>query len=131
MSTEVAVLALSALLAAVQLAVLSLVANRQMSSRWLVGPRDEPRAVPPMVGRLTRAFDNQVEGLVLFTAAVAAVEFSGANGPLTATAAQVYLAARVLYGPAYAAGIPWIRSIIWSFGFVATLAMLIAALASG
>ena len=48
--------------------------------------------------------------------------------PFTAACAWTYLAARALYVPAYALGWnPW-RSLIWAFGFLATLAMLIAAL---
>lgn len=128
MTTEIAVLALAGLLAGAQLVLLSVVANLTMSSRWLVGPRDEPREVPRLAGRLKRAFDNHVEGLVMFTVAAVAVELSGAGSGVTATAAAVYLAARVLYVPAYAFGIPWVRSLIWAAGFLATMTMLAAAL---
>ena len=46
----------------------------------------------------------------------------------TAACAWVYLAARVLYVPAYLLGwVPW-RSLIWAVGFLATMALLLAAL---
>ena len=128
MTVELLVLALAVLLAAVQVGVLSLVANLTMSTRWLVGPRDEPREPPKMLGRLARAYDNHVVSLVLFTAAVIVVEGSGRGSDVTATAALVYLAARVLYGPAYASGVPWVRSLIWIVGLAATVLMVLAAL---
>lgn len=131
MSTEVAVLALSGLLAAVMLIALSIAANLTMPRTWLAGARDKPREYPVLVGRLDRAFRNHLEGLAMFTAAVVAVEAAGAHSALTATAAQVYLAARVLYGPVYAAGVPWVRSAIWFVGFAATVTLLIAALFAG
>ena len=47
---------------------------------------------------------------------------------LTAVLAWVFVGARVLYYPAYACGwVPW-RSLIWSVGAVATLALLILGL---
>jgi uncharacterized MAPEG superfamily protein len=45
--------------------------------------------------------------------------------------AWAYLAARILYVPAYAMGlVPW-RSVVWFVGFGATVAMILAALLSG
>ena len=129
MSVELLVLALAVLLAALQAGLLSLVANLTMSTGWLVGPRDEPRKLPRMAGRLSRAYDNHVASLVLFTAAVIVVEGAGRASDPTATAALVYLAARVLYVPAYAAGVPWVRSLIWAVGLLATVVMVAAGLA--
>lgn len=128
MTAELVVLALAGLVAAGQLCLLSAAANLTMPTDWLVGPRDQPHEVPRMAGRLMRAWNNMLESLILFTAAVLVVELSGRNSAVTATAAQVYLAARVLYVPAYALGLPWVRTVIWAFGFFATVAMLIAAL---
>lgn len=128
MTVELLALALAVLLAAIHVCVLSLVANLTMPTRWLVGPRDEPREMPRMVGRLSRAYENHLASLVLFTAAVIVVEGSGRGSDLTATAALVYLGARVLYGPAYASGVPWVRSLVWAVGFFATVLMVLAAL---
>ena len=128
MSIELLVLALAVLLAALQACLLSLVANLTMSTRWLVGPRDEPREIPRMAGRLSRAYENHLASLVLFTAAVIVVEGADRGSDLTATAALVYLAARVLYVPAYASGVPWVRSLIWAAGFLATVATVVAGL---
>ena len=95
--------------------------------------RDRPpsREVAPLTGRLGRAMDNHFEGLILFGIAVLVVALSGAGTALTAACAWAYLAARVLYVPAYALGWrPW-RSVIWMVGFGATMLMVLLALLSG
>ena len=72
--------------------------------------------------------DNHFEAMALFTIAVVALSISGKGGALTAACAWVYLAARILYVPAYAFGwSPW-RSAIFGVGATATMVMLLAAL---
>ncbi len=81
-----------------------------------------------MTGRLRRAVDNHFEALALFTIAVVVVTLSGSASALTAACAWIYLAARVLYVPAYAFGwSPW-RSLIFGIGAAATGVMILAAL---
>jgi len=53
---------------------------------------------------------------------------SGQNSSFTAACAWVYLAARILYVPAYAFGWTPGRSLIWAAGFLATVLILVAAL---
>ena len=77
-----------------------------------------------MAGRLKRAFDNHFDGLILFTIAVVVVVLGNASSTTTETCAWIYLAARILYVPAYASGIFLVRSLIWSVGFGATFVML-------
>jgi len=130
MAAELTVLALAVLLAAVQLSLFAAPANRAVGSRYLAGPRDD--GVPPLptgTARLQRAFQNHMEGLVLFAAATLVVVAGQASSAVTAGAAWIYLAARVVYVPLYWAGVPWARSAVWAVGFFATLAMVIAALA--
>ena len=56
------------------------------------------------------------------------VTLSGAASGLTAACAWIYLAARILYVPAYAFGwSPW-RSVIFGVGATATLVMILVAL---
>ena len=62
------------------------------------------------------------------TPAVLVVVAGGKASWFTGLLAVIYLLARILYVPAYAYGwTPW-RSLIWTVGFFATLAMLLAAL---
>ena len=130
MAAETTALGLAALLQAVQIGLAGAVMNRDTGPRWNAGPRDSQPEFSPLTGRLRRAVNNHFEALALFTIAVVLVMLTGASSGLTATAAWLYLAARVLYVPAYAYGwTPW-RSLIWAVGFVATLAMILTALLS-
>lgn len=130
MTPEATVLGLAALLQALQIGLAGAAMNRDVGPRWNAGPRDDQPQFSVLTGRLRRAVANHFEGLALFTIAVVLVALSGAASAMTAAAAWLYLAARVLYVPAYALGwTPW-RSLIWGVGFVATLAMILAALLS-
>lgn len=128
MTPELTVLVLAALLQFAQIALAGAVMNRDVGVDYNAGPRDETVAFSPLTGRLRRAVDNHFEALALFTIAVVAVSISGKGGTLTAACAWAYLAARILYVPAYAFGwSPW-RSVIFGIGALATLVMLLVAL---
>ncbi|MFP4360100.1 MAG: MAPEG family protein [Alphaproteobacteria bacterium] len=125
---ELQVLGLAALLWVIQLAVAAVAANRQIGPDYLMGPRDEGKPLAGRPARLKRALDNHGEGLLLFTIAVLLVALGEASNAVTTLAAWVYLAARVVYVPAYALGwTPW-RSLIWTVGFVASLVLLLVGL---
>jgi uncharacterized MAPEG superfamily protein len=127
-TAELAVLALTALLQVGQIMLAGWGMNRDAGVAYNVRPRDAPAAYSPLTGRLRRAVDNHFEAMALFTIAVVVVTLSGAAGELTAACAWVYLAARVLYVPAYAFGwSPW-RSAIYAVGALATVLMLLVAL---
>ncbi|MEM9138447.1 MAG: MAPEG family protein [Pseudomonadota bacterium] len=128
MSAEVAALGWAALLAFVQLVLYAVPANRELGVGYTMGPRDEERGPTGIGGRLRRAYFNHIEGLVLFAVAVLTLEMGDANSGATAMAAWIYLAARVAYVPAYAAGIPVLRSAIWAAGAGATVFILMSAL---
>ncbi len=129
MTPELTALTLAALLQVVQFTLYSVTAQKQVGSRYAFSPRDEPRQLTGTAGRLQRAMTNHFEGLILFTIACTVLTLSNQSTPFTAACAWVYLAARVLYVPAYAFGLsPW-RSLIWCVGLVATVLMLGAALA--
>ena len=128
MTAELTVLALAGLLQGVQFAAFSVAANRQVGPRVAMGLRDDPPRLTGTAGRLQRAFGNHFEGLILFTLAVVVVTLGGQASAVTATCAWIYLAARILYVPAYVLGwVPW-RSAIWALGFAATMTMILAAL---
>lgn len=128
MTAELTVLALAALVQAVQIALAGYAMHRDIGDEWNAGPRDTQPNFAPLTGRLRRAVNNHFEGLAFFTIAVVVVTLGEAASGLTAICAWLYLAARILYVPAYAYGwTPW-RSIIWMVGFVATIVMIFAAL---
>jgi uncharacterized MAPEG superfamily protein len=130
MTPELTTLALAGLLQAVQLTLFATPANLEIGPAFTTGPRDAPpkRQMSKTTARLQRAMNNHFEGLILFTLAVVVVTLGNQSTPVTQYAAYAYLAARVLYVPAYAFGLsPW-RSVIWGVGFVATIIMIVAAL---
>ncbi len=114
---------------------MSIPANLELGPGKTLGPRDPDRLgkpldqqVSPRTGRLFRALNNHFEGLIMFTLAVVVVTLSDQSTGFTGACAWIYLAARILYVPAYAFGLsPW-RSVIWLTGFAATVLMLLAAL---
>lgn len=131
MTTEMAVLGWSALLAAVQLVLMAVPANLQLGPRYTGSARDEQRTLTGVAGRLERAFRNQLEGLVMYAPAVIVVTAADASGPFTEGCAIAYLAARIAYIPLYGFGVRWWRSAVWAIGFLATILMLLAALLQG
>jgi uncharacterized MAPEG superfamily protein len=128
MTPELTILVLAALWQGVHFVTYSLSAQAQVGTDYAASPRDEPVQLTGRAGRLQRAMNNHFEGLLLFTIAVVALEAGGQGTAATTAYAIAYLAARVLYLPAYAYGwTPW-RSVIWIVGFLATIAMLVMAL---
>jgi uncharacterized MAPEG superfamily protein len=134
MTPELTALAFAGLLQGVQYVLMAVPANLELGTAKTLSPRDpqtlgQPiqNQLSPVTGRLLRALNNHFEGLILFTLAVTVTTLSNQSTPFTAACAWVYLAARVLYIPAYAMGlVPW-RSLIWLVGFTATMAMIVAA----
>ncbi|MCA3511557.1 MAG: MAPEG family protein [Rhodobacter sp.] len=134
MTPELTALALAGLLQFVQYVLMAVPANLELGTAKTLSPRDpqtlgQPiqNQLSPVTGRLLRALNNHFEALLLFTLAVTVTTLSNQSTPFTAACAWVYLAARVLYIPAYAMGlVPW-RSLIWLVGFTATMAMIVAA----
>ena len=130
MTPELTALTLAALLQAVQFTLFAIPANLELTAKYTSSPRDLPpsRPLTKTTARLQRALNNHFESLILCTIAVLVVSLSNQSTATTQTAAYSYLAARVLYVPAYYFGwAPW-RSAIWAVGFFATLTMLVAAL---
>ncbi|WP_026757105.1 MAPEG family protein [Sediminimonas qiaohouensis] len=130
MTPELTALTLAALLQVVQYVLYAVPANLELGTGYTTSARDRDPSKPmsDRTARLGRAMDNHFEGLILFTIACVAVTLSGKSGNLTAACAYTYLAARLLYIPAYAYGLrPW-RSYIWAVGFLATTLLLLAAL---
>jgi uncharacterized MAPEG superfamily protein len=128
MTPELTALALAVLLQVVQIGLYSHVARKQVGTRTALLPRDEPVVLTGLAGRAQRAMNNHFEGLLLFAIAVMLVTLSGQASGFTAAMGWIYLAARALYVPAYLFGwVPW-RSLVWTAGFFATTAMVLAAL---
>lgn len=128
MTTELTYLALTLILALVQVFLPAGARTVEFGSKWNAGPRDEtPAAKKPLTGRLERAQANLFETLPLFIGAVLIAHVAGQNGALTLWGAALYFWARVVYVPLYAFGVPYVRSLVWTVSF-AGLVMILAAL---
>jgi uncharacterized MAPEG superfamily protein len=127
MTTELTLLACTLILAIVQVMLAANARSRETGLAYNAGPRDEEGPpVGKLTGRLQRAQKNLYETLPLFIAAVLIVTVAGREGTLSLVGAWLYLVARVVYVPLYAAGIPVIRSLAW-LASMAGLVMVIAA----
>jgi len=93
---------------------------------WLAGPRDDPKPVGVVAGRLDRALKNFLETFPLFAAAVIACVVAGKTGPLTAYGAVLYVVARALYVPLYASGVSIVRTLVWTAGVVGIVMVVVA-----
>lgn len=123
MAPELIVLALGAVLLLVHILLAGRYKTQQYGTKWNMGARDEDLPpLNPVAGRLVRAQANYQETFPIAIVALAGVVIAGRTSDLTATAAWVWLAARVIYLPLYWAGVPKLRTLVWG---VATLALLV------
>lgn len=128
MTTELTILAYAALLQVAQLSLTILFGDIQTGLKYGASARDTPRPLHGFAGRLNRALDNHYAALLMFAITVMIVTLGDKSSALTVTCAWAYLFARIAYVPAYAFGIPYVRSAIWSVSAIATLIMLIQTL---
>jgi uncharacterized MAPEG superfamily protein len=128
MTTELSLLAWTLVLAIVQIFAFDFARTGQYGVKWNTGARDATMPpLSPIAERLRRAQENLYETLPLFIAAVLILHVAGISTALTVLGCQLYFWGRVAYLPLYAAGVPWLRSIVWMVS-VAGLVMLLVAL---
>jgi uncharacterized MAPEG superfamily protein len=72
-----------------------------------------------------RAQSNLFETLPVFAAAILIAHVAGREGVMTHWGALVYIVARVIYLPLYAAGVPFLRSLVWAVSLVGIILVLI------
>lgn len=88
-----------------------------------VGYPENPKPQSPWAQRLMKAHVNAVENLVVFAALVLAAVAAGVSNTVLATACIVYFWARVVHALAYTFAIPWVRTLAFTAGFVAQMAI--------
>ena len=131
MPVELRILAWGAVLLVVYIVAATQAKNTQYGARWNIGPRDEPQAPPrPVVGRLVRAQANFLETFPIAIVALLGVVVANKTSHSTAVGGWIWLGARVVYLPLYAAGIPVVRTIAWAASIVG-LVMVIVPLLRG
>ncbi len=82
-----------------------------------------PPAMPAWVKRCDRAHVNAVESLAPFAALVLVAHAAGIADGTTAFWAMIYFWARVAHAAVFWMGIPYVRTLAFALGLVATLAI--------
>lgn len=127
MTLEIQMLAWAMALGLIHLLIDATLGTAQRGLKWNVGPRDgEPAPLVGIAGRVHRALLNFLETFPFFAAAVLAVLVTGRISAATALGVKLYFWARVAYLPVYAAGIPYLRTLIWAVSMVGIIEVLIA-----
>jgi len=91
--------------------------------RWIFHNRDTVlEGVAPWGGRGVRAHANMADNLAIYAAVISIAYVTGAANATTAIAGTVLLTARVLHAAIYIAGMPYLRTAVFT---VAQLAMLV------
>lgn len=127
MTTELCMLMWSVVLGLVQVALAATCSVGQRGLGWAASARDEVK--PPLGGiggRLDRARANFLETFPLFAAVVLAAHLLQRHDGMTVLGAQLYFWARLVYVPVYAAGIPYLRTLIWAVSIVGIVLVLAA-----
>ena len=119
MAVELKILALGALLLFVYIFTATRFKTQQYGREWNVSARDEALPPPnPMSGRTMRAQANFLETFPIAIVALLGVVIAGRTSAMTALGGWIWLGARVVYLPLYAAGIPVIRTVIWTISMI-------------
>ena len=128
MSTELTMLTWAIVLGLVHILVAATFSTQQRGLMWNAGPRDGvPAPLTGIAGRLDRASGNFLETFAFFAVAVLMLSFLHKGDEHSALGAQLYFWARVAYLPVYAAGIPFVRTLVWAVALVG-LVLVVAAL---
>ncbi|MEM0947003.1 MAG: MAPEG family protein [Pseudomonadota bacterium] len=128
LASELSILAIYGLIVAITLLLQATGALLQLDMGYLLSSRDEGRTVTGMAARTERALSNSVTAMALFAPAILILAVKDAFSAQSLLAAQVFLAARVIYLPSYVFGIIGIRSLAWTVGFFATIVLYFLAL---
>ncbi len=127
MAIELQMLAWAIALGIVQLLLGAALSSQQRGLGWNVSARDgESKPLTGVAARMDRALKNFLETFGFFAAAVLAVVVAQRTSANTALGAQLYFWARVAYVPVYAAGIPYVRTLIWAVSLVGLVKVLFA-----
>lgn len=93
-------------------------ATLQVGLPALAGNRE---GLPPFTGwagRAQRAHQNMLQNLVLFAALVLIAVVTNKTNSTTLLGAQLFFWARLVYALVYLAGIPWLRTAVWTVSVI-------------
>jgi uncharacterized MAPEG superfamily protein len=125
MPVELKILTLGAALLFVHIFTATRFKTAQYGRKWNVGARDEELSPPsPITGRVMRAQVNFEETFPIAIVALLGVVLANRTSASTALGGWIWLGARIVYLPLYAAGIPVIRTIVFVISMVGLVMVL-------
>lgn len=125
MAVELRIAALGAVLLLIHIFAATHFKTKQYGRQWNVGARDD--ALPPLNpvgGRLARAQANFLETFPIAIVALFGVVIAGRTSSMTALGGWIWLGARLIYLPLYAAGVPVVRTLVWTIGLIGILVVI-------
>jgi uncharacterized MAPEG superfamily protein len=126
MTTDLRYLALTAILTAalwIPYIVCQVMTNGFLEPTNYVDPAQRP--VPLWGKRADRAYLNAVEAFAPFAALVLVAQVSGKADAMTAFWAACFFWLRLIHAVVYLVGIPYIRTLVFTLGFVAVVGIFV------
>ena len=118
MKPELMWLAWAVALAFAQMLIAVSGATLQVGLPALAGNREGLPPCTGWAGRAYRAHHNMLENMVLFAALVLIAVVAGKTNSTTLLGAQLFFWARLAHALVYLAGIPWLRTLVWTVSVV-------------
>jgi uncharacterized MAPEG superfamily protein len=122
MSTDLKYLAFTAILTAslwIHYVVAQVTTNGPLKPQNYIDP--SPRPLPPWGKRADRTYLNAVENIAPFAALVIVAHLAGKANAMTAFWATCFFWIRLAHAIVYLLGIPLVRTILFTLGYVAVL----------
>ena len=118
MQPELSLLVWSVVLMFVQMLIAVGGATLQVGLPALAGNREGLPEFKGWTGRAMRAHQNMLQNIVLFTALVIVAVLANRTNSTTLLGAQLFFWARLVYAFVYLAGIPWVRTGVWTVSVI-------------
>jgi uncharacterized MAPEG superfamily protein len=83
-----------------------------------VGYPADPKPLAQWAARMKRAHYNAIENLAPFAALVLVAHAAGIHNDATVAACAVFFWARLVHLVVYTLGVPWVRTLAFTVGFV-------------
>jgi len=128
MTPELTYLVYGVILLLVHIVLQATISDLAKGLGWALGPQDDRREQPPVADRIERALKNYTETFAGFAALALLLAVTEQANATSALGAAIWFWARVAYIPAFASGIPLVRSVAWLTSMAGLVLMLTAAL---
>jgi uncharacterized MAPEG superfamily protein len=119
MSLELTMLVWSIALTFVQMVIAAAATTLQPGPPGKTGNREDADGAIGWAGRVRRAHLDMVANMVLFAPLIVIADVAGRDNRMTEIGAQLFFWTRLAYAIVYIAGVPRLRTAVWSASAVA------------